>query len=221
LTISPPAVRLGVREPRFLHLPPAASSAGPEAIELAASAGLMLDPWQQDVLCGGLGERPDGKWAATEVGLVVPRQDGKGAIFEALELAGLFLFDDWRLLTHTAHRVDTCLEHFRRVRELVEGTPDLSRRVRTIRNANGQESIELTDGTRLNFKARSKGAGRGFSGDLVVLDEAFYLQDLGGMIPTMAARVNPQVWYGSSAPLPREESNILRRLVHRGRALSA
>ena len=35
----------------------------------------------------GLGEKPDGRWAADEVGIVVPRQDGKGAIFEARELA--------------------------------------------------------------------------------------------------------------------------------------
>lgn len=204
--------------PRFRNVPAAPSSAGQEAVDLAASAGLFLDPWQQDVLIGALGESADGGWAATEVGVTLPRQNGKGAILEARELFGLFLDDRERLQTHTAHRFDTCLEHFKRIRDLIEGTPDLARKVKRIREANGDEGIELLDGSRLNFKARSKGSGRGFSGDLVVLDEAFWLMELGSLIPTMSGRPNPQVWYTSSAPLPRVESDVLRRIIKRGRA---
>ena len=36
-------------------------------------------------------ERADGNWSAFEVGVNVPRQNGKGGIIEARELAGLFL----------------------------------------------------------------------------------------------------------------------------------
>lgn len=194
------------------------SSAGPEAVELAASAGLILDPWQADVLEGALAEKPDGRWAATEVAVVVPRQNGKGSILEARELHGLFLDDSCKLITHTAHRFDTCIEHFRRLRDLIEGCPDLDRKVRKIREANGDEGIELLDGSRINFKARSKGSGRGFSGDLVVLDEAFWLLELGSLLPTLSARPNPQIWYTSSAPLPRAESDVLRSICRRGRA---
>jgi phage terminase large subunit-like protein len=46
-------------------------------------AGLELDPWQQFVIHNALGERPDGKWAAFEVGVEVPRQNGKGGLLEA------------------------------------------------------------------------------------------------------------------------------------------
>lgn len=217
MTISLPDVRRDSR-PRFRHLPPSVSSAGQEAVELAASAGLVLDPWQVEVLEGALGERRDGRWSATEVVVIVPRQNGKGAILEARELAGLFLFGEM-LQTHTAHRFDTAIEHFRRVRYLIENTPDLMRKVKKIREANGDEGIELKNGARLNFKARSKGSGRGFSGDLVVLDEAYYLGDLGDLLPTLSARPNPQVWYTSSAPLPKAESDPLRRLIRRGRGL--
>ncbi len=204
--------------PRHVTGPPLGESpAGLEAAELAASAGLVLDGWQRAVLSAALTEQPNGRWDAIEVGLVVPRQNGKGAILEARELAGLFLFGE-QVITHTAHRFDTCLEHFRRVRGLIESTPDLSRQVKRIRQANGDESIELLSGARLNFKARSKGSGRGFSGDCVVLDEAYYLGDLGDLLPTMSARPNPQLFYASSAPLPRAESDILRRLVARGRS---
>jgi len=187
-------------------------------VDLAASAGLVLEPHQVNVLDGALGERPDGRWAAFEVGVVEPRQNGKGGIITARELAGLYLFGE-ELQTHTAHRFDTCLEGFRRIRDLIVDTPDLSRRVRRISDSHGQESIELANPTqRLLFKARSKGSGRGFSGDVVYLDEAFYLLDLGALLPTMSARPNPQLWYLSSAPLPRIESDTLRRLSKRGRA---
>lgn len=216
--------------PRFRHVPLFTSSAGQDAVDLAAEAGLLLDQWQRDVLIDAMAEGPDAKWASMRVGLVVPRQNGKGSILEALELFHLFAVPTTDLITHTAHRFDTCLDHFRRIRKLIEDTPDLLELVEDngrgvgdtpsgIKDSNGKESIKLRDGSRLNFKAREKGSGRGFSGDLVVLDEAFWLKDLSGLIPTMSARANPQVWYTSSAPLPRMESDRLRRLVREGRAL--
>lgn len=221
MTRSRSAERRGSQAPTFELTPPAQATAGPEAVDLAASAGLILEPHQQRVLRGALGERPDGRWAAFEVAVVEPRQNGKGAIITARELAGLYLFGE-ELQTHTAHRFDTCLEGFRRIREYIEGSPDLSRRLRKITEAHGQESIELFNPTqRLLFKARSKGSGRGFSGDVVYLDEAFWLMDLGAMLPTMSARPNPQLWYLSSAPLPRVESDILRGLCRRGRAAAS
>ena len=209
---------LGEQVPQYLLVPPAKSSAGQEAVDLAASAGLVLEPHQELVLEGALGERRDGRWAASEGGVVEPRQNGKGGIITARELAGLYLFGD-ELQTHTAHRFDTCLEGFIRIRDLIVNTPDLSRRVRRINDSHGQEAIELFNPTqRLLFKARSKGSGRGFSGDVVYLDEAFWLLELGNLVPTMSARPNPQLWYLSSAPLPRVESDVLRRLCKRGRA---
>jgi hypothetical protein len=79
---------LGAQQPRILHVPDYVSSTGDEAVELAAMAGLDLDEWQQFVLHHSLGERADGKWAAFEVGIEVPRQNGKGGLLEARELAG-------------------------------------------------------------------------------------------------------------------------------------
>lgn len=215
------AVLLGSQTPRYHLVPPARSSAGPEAVELAASAGLVLDPWQVDVLEGALGERDDGSWAASEVGLVVPRQNGKGGIVEARELAGLFLFDE-KLILHSAHEFKTAAEAFRRLRDLIVNTPDLLAQVapRGIHTSHGEEGIELRTGQRIRFVARSTGSGRGFTGDLVILDEAYNLSGatISALVPTMSARPNPQLWYTSSAPLPRQESDILRRLCRRGRA---
>lgn len=204
--------------PRYRSVPPAVESDGLRAIDLAAHAGLELDPWQQAVIIDALSFGPDGRWAANEVGVIVPRQNGKGAVLEAVELYWLFLSDD-RTIIHTAHRFDTCKDHFKRVRGLIENTPALSKRVRTIRVANGDESIELKDGTVLAFKARSKGGVRGLSPDKIALDEAFYLWDeaVSAILPAMSARPNPQVWYTSSSPIPGNESEVLRRLCRRGR----
>lgn len=62
----------------------------------------MLDEWQRFALDCMLGERADGKWAAFETALIVPRQNGKGSVLEARELAGLFLFGE-QLILHSAH----------------------------------------------------------------------------------------------------------------------
>lgn len=197
---SPSAVLLGSQVPRLLVSPPRASSAGQEAVELAATAGLILDPWQSLALNELLAERPDGKWAAFEAGLIVPRQNGKGSVLEALELAGLILFGE-RLILHTAHEYKTAAEAFLRVQSLLENTDDLRKKVSKVRTANGEQGIEMKSGQRLRFIARSAGSGRGFSGDRIILDEAYNLplQTMQALLPTMAARPNPQIVYASSA----------------------
>lgn len=207
--ISPPAVLLGSQTPRLLGVPPSVSSAAEEAIGLAAEAGLFLDPWQELVLQHALGERVDGKWAAFEVGLVVPRQNGKGSVLEARELAGLFLFGE-RLILHSAHEFKTAKEAFYRMRPLIEGTPSLSKLVKQIRQSNEEVSIELMDGARLRYVARNNGGGRGFTGDCVILDEAYALTSgaMAALLPTMAAKSidgNPQIWYTSSAGMAHSE----------------
>lgn len=186
--------------PRVLYAPEYTSSAGAEAIELAAMAGLVLDPWEALVLDVALAEGDDGRWAAAEVGVCVPRQNGKNAILEARELAGLFLLDE-RLIIHSAQHFKTAKEHFRRLLSLVESTPDLDRRVSRVIRAHGEEGIELRDGSRILFVARTRSSGRGFSAPLVVFDEAMYLAEaaIGALVPTQSAMRNRQRWYTGSA----------------------
>lgn len=215
MTTSTRSVLLGAQQPRVSCLPNYVTSAGDEAIEFCTGIGLHLDPWQRNVLTGALGERADGKWAAFEVGALVPRQNGKGAILEARELAGLFLFEE-QLILHSAHEFKTAQEAFRRVLFHVENNAHLSKRVKKVRTSHGEEGIELTDGRRLRFVARSTGSGRGFSGDCVILDEAYNLasEGMSALLPTLSARPNPQIWYTSSAGM--EASVQLRRVRERG-----
>ncbi|MGW4476846.1 hypothetical protein ACWENQ_44945 [Nonomuraea sp. NPDC004354] len=204
MTISLPSARLGAQTPRVGRWAPYVSSAGEEVIELAASAGLLLDPWQQFVLTHSLGETRDGQWANFKVSTWVPRQNGKGGIIEARELGGLFLLGE-RLILHSAHEYKTAQEAFLRIKGLIEGTPDLDRRVNRYWQANGEQGIELTrsaGGSRLRFIARSRGSGRGFSGDCNVLDEAQELtaEQMAALLPTMSARPNPQLWFFGTPP---------------------
>ncbi|MFI7707615.1 hypothetical protein [Nonomuraea sp. NPDC049480] len=199
-----PDVRIGSQTPRVGKWPDYVTSAGPEFVDLAASAGLILDPWQCYVLTHGLGELPGGRWAATKCSCWVPRQNGKGGIIEALELGWLFLTHE-RLILHSAHEYKTAQEAYLRVKGLIESTPDLDRRVNRYWQANGEQGVELTrsaGGARLRFVARSRTSGRGFSGDKNVLDEAQELtgQQRAAMLPTLSARPNPQEWFFGTPP---------------------
>lgn len=193
----------GAQEPRLRSVPDYGVSAGDEAIELAALAGLDLDPWEQLVLGDMLGERADGKWASFHFGLVVPRQNGKGTILEARELAGMFLLGH-DLIVHSAHEQTTATEHFLRLLSLIENVPEFDRRVQKVARGKGAEAIELRDGPRIFFRTRTQDGGRGLGGELVTLDEAMKLREesLAALLPLMAARSefgNPQVVYSGSA----------------------
>ncbi|QXE36969.1 terminase [Streptomyces sp. GMY02] len=209
----------GWQTPPIESAPPTASTAGQEAIDLATRAGLRLDPWQQHILRVGMGEKPDGSWAAFEVAFNVPRQNGKGGVIEARELWGLFIGGE-ELILHSAHEFKTAKNAFKRIERLIRQTPDLHKRVKTYRQTVGEEGIELYTGQLLRFIARSKGSGRGFTGHCNMMDEDMILGDneMDALLPTMAAVEDPQIWYAGSAGIgaPSVQLGRLRR-----RALSA
>lgn len=210
----------GHQRPRLFTVPGTAlSSAGQEAVDLAARAGLRLDPWQQFVLDQGMGEKLDGNWAATEVGVNVPRQNGKGGIIEARELWGLFIGGE-QLILHSAHEFKTAKNAFKRIERLIRACPDLHKRVKRYWQTVGEEGIELHTGQLLRFIARSGGSGRGFTADCIVLDEDMILGDdaMAALAPTLAAVDNPQTWYLGSAGVGHQSVQLGRL---RRRALAA
>ena len=200
-------------EPTFSLVPDSASSYWADVRDLCAAYDLVLDPWQERVLEIALGERSDGAWAASRVGLSVPRQSGKTALFEARELAGLLLYDE-KLIIHSAHLVSTALEAFQRIKYYFENFDDLRRQVKRVREGNGDWAVEMMSGSRLLFKARARGSGRGFSADLLMLDEAQILGDRewAAMLPTMSARPNPQAWLAGTPPGPEDDGVAFTKL---------
>lgn len=209
--------RVGAQRPRLWQFPVGrVSSAAAEVIELAESCGLFLDDWQRWCLDGILSEKADGTWAAESCGLLVPRQNGKNSVLEALELGAMFLFDERRVI-HTAQLATTAADHQRRMMALIRSSSELEPLCQFI-IANGKEAIIRRDtGARLEFMTRGKKVLRGGSPTRIVFDEALYLTDehLNAMIPSLSAQsLNvegaPQLIYTSSAPLP--DSEVLHRV---------
>lgn len=201
-----------VVRPRVHWVPAPASSLGVRAAEFCREIGLTLDPEQELVLEGMLGVREDGRWQTREVGVNMPRQNGKGEILLARELFGLFELGE-RLVIHTAHEFKTSAEHFQRLEAVVQDCPELhalvhrkpSGLVDGYRYSHGEESITLQDGRRIEFKTRTKSGMRGFAGvALLVLDEAMIIPEAGlnsamPIIRASKAERGPQLLYAGSA----------------------
>jgi hypothetical protein len=207
-----------VQTPRVLSLPQGvASSAGPEAVELAAVCGLHLDEWQSGGLDVAMSERADGSWAAAEVGVIASRQNGKNGMIEAREIFGLSILNEW--IIHTSHLFTTTKESHKRLLDYIEADPDV-KSLLTYSVASPASGYELRfkGGGRIKFIARSRSSGRGLTGDLLVFDEAQNLDDdaLGALLPTISARPGAQSWYLGSAP--DLSSVVLQRIRRRGRA---
>lgn len=192
-------------KPRVRVAPRTRRSDADDAVFLSTGYGLTPDDWQEDVLDDWLGRRPDGRWAAATCGLAVPRQNGKNGVIEVRELFGMIALGE-RFL-HTAHEVKTARKAFLRIASFFENErqyPELVALVKDIRKTNGQEAVLLTNGGGVEFIARSKGSGRGFTVDVLVLDEAQDLTDeeLAALLPTISASPtgNPQVILTGTPP---------------------
>ena len=225
---APPLV--GATRPRIARHAAIEDTAGPDVTALIALAGEAPDASQQYVLDAALARRRDGGFHAVEVCLIESRQNGKNWILEGRVLAGVFLFGE-KQIVFSAHRFTTLKKTHRALVEKIRAVPAFFRRVLGWKGqgtnedlkgfkSNGNElSIEFSNGARIDFLVRSEGNVRGFTGDLIVLDEAYDLDqdELDAMIPAIAARTaqgSPQIWYTSSAA--RARSDVLRRLRERG-----
>jgi hypothetical protein len=218
LLSAPSGVLLGQRRPRIRAVPPAVDTAGPEAcLQLRRETKQTPDPWQEDAVADILAEAANGRWAARRTYTIVARQNGKGGIIEPVELYGLYQLHE--TILHSAHLFDTAREAFMRIRSLIDGSADLSRRVKRINEAHGKEGIELLDrpskfagdgtllnrggpGGQLRFHARTKGGGRGKSPQRLILDEGFALtrEQMAALLPAISAQEDPQVNVFSTPP---------------------
>jgi phage terminase large subunit-like protein len=165
-----------------------------------------------------LAENGDGSWAAPEAGWLVARQNGKGGSLEAIVLHGMFLVGD-PLTLWTAHQTKTAFEAFLRIQGLIEGSSDLSRKVRSVSRANGEEGVQLTSGPRLRFVARSKSSGRGFSPQRIVFDEAQELATaaVSAMLFSVSAQQNPQLLFTGTVPNAENNAEHWTSVRDRGR----
>jgi hypothetical protein len=208
---------IGNQRPRLLHAPqPVVGDYGKMAIDLAYRAGLELDDWQQWLMLNACSVNPERtyvnkftgqteyKWHYLRNGITIARQNGKGSLLEARELAGLFLFGE-KSLIHSAHRFDTSKKHYARMKELIERTTIFNKLLlpngRSFVKSHGMEAITLRTGQTLEFRTRAGGGGRGFSCDFLALDECMNLSAvlMGDIFPTLSAMPNAQTYLTGSA----------------------
>lgn len=215
------SVLVGRQVPAVSLIPPYKVTDGDDACFLASGYGLCPDEWQHRVVDVALGRRSDGKWAASRVGVSVPRQNGKNGIIEVLELFKMVVLG--RKILHTAHEVKTARKAFLRLCSFFENErkfPELFEMVESIRKTNGQEAIILTNGGACEFIARSKGSGRGFTVDDLVLDEAQELTEeaLAALLPTLSAAPsgNPQTFICGTPPGPKDNGEVFARVRNEG-----
>lgn len=206
-----------MRDPAYKWVPPYKQTFGNLAAEVGEQLGMVMDAEQRMILDAIFAENERGRPACFSVAAIAPRQNLKTATLEIAALTDVFVLGE-PLHAWTAHLFDTAVKTFNHMCQLIESNDDFRRRCRKPKASHGFESIELLTGEKIEFHARSKGKGRGITGDKITWDEALFLQpaETGALLPILATRKGAQVRYGSSAGFVN--SDVLRRIRDRGRA---
>lgn len=217
----PPEGMPGFVPPAYRWEPPDARITDDSKLvaDTCADAGFEPDAEQMMILDAIFALGADGHSSAFEIAAICTRQNLKTAVFEMAALGWLFLTDE-QLIVWSAHEFRTSEKTFAHLERVISGYPPFHKRLRKngFSHGNGDEAIKLKSGAELQFSTRTKGGGRGLTGDKVILDEGFALrrQHMGALLPIMAAVPDGQVLYGSSAGLA--DSDVLRDVRDRGRA---
>jgi hypothetical protein len=213
---------LGAQAPRICSSPtPPQFTDGADIAYLSGAYGLTPDEWQRYVIDRWSARRRDKRYIAGRCGLAVPRQNGKNGILEMVELFKIVVLG--RRILHTAHEVKTARKAFLRLKSFFENErlhPELAAMVKEIRQTNGQEAIVLTNGGSVEFVARSRGSGRGYTVDDLVCDEAQELTDeqYEALLPTVSSAPSgdPQVILVGTPPGPGSPGTVFRRMRDAG-----
>ena len=200
---------MGSQEPSVRIAPKYDKTDGMNATKLLRLGGLVLDPWQSDVLDDWMALTPSGKWMSKTCGGSVPRQNGKTGLVAGRGEAGMMLYNEQVL--YTAHLQKTATETFEEMANFFD-TDALRKYLKDIKTALGREQIILKSGARVKFLARTRNGGRGQHGDLLIFDEAQELDAdaQASFLPAISASLNPQTLYVGTPPDPNCEGTVFR-----------
>jgi len=190
----------GATEPR-LHSPYLkGQSKVQDVIDLAKLIEMPLLKWQEFVLTDMLRVDKKLQFIRKTNLLLVARQNGKTHLARMLILAHLLRWDSKNILIMSSNR-SMALDTFRQVAQVLETNDALKGFVKQIRYANGTESIEMLDGTRLDVVAATRDGSRGRTADFLYIDELREITEEGyrAAIPTTRARPNSQTLLTSNA----------------------
>ena len=165
----------GYAEPRICTPPlrelTPETSLGFDVIDFAEDVlHLQLYPWQKVLLCRMLELLPDGSLRFRTAVVLIARQNGKSTLSQVLALWFMIVWG-WPLVMGTAQDLETAEEVWQGAVDLVEEDEELSKLLKRVVKVNGKKALELKAGTRYKVKAANRRAGRGFTGNLIMLDE--------------------------------------------------
>ena len=202
---------MGCQEPSERIAPKYSRSDGLRASQILRVGGMVLDPWQSDIMDDWLAFTPSMKWACKTCGLSVPRQNGKTGLISGRAEAGMILYNEQ--VIYTAHLQKTATETFEEMAVFFD-SPKLKSYIKDIKTALGREQIILKSGARVKFLARTRNGGRGQHGDLLIIDEAQELDanQQASFLPAISASLNPQTIYAGTPPDPEADGTVFREI---------
>ena len=171
-----------------------------DVLDLCTIIEQPLLPWQEFVLKDMLTVDKNGNWIHRTNLLLIARQNGKTHLARMLILAHLIKWPSRNILIMSSNR-SMALDTFRQIAYILESNDHLKGFVKQIRHANGTESIEMLDGSRLDVVAATRDGSRGRSADFLYIDELREVSEEGyrAAIPTTRAKPNAQTLLTSNA----------------------
>ena len=181
------------------------------AVRLMQAGGLLLDPWQAEILSDWMAYNTEGKWICKTCGGSVPRQNGKSLLVQGRADVGMLTRGE--NVIYTAHLQKTATETFEEMASFFDSQA-LRKYVKDIKTALGREQIILTNGGRVKYLARTRNGGRGQHGDLLIFDESQELDESqqASFIPAISASLNPQTIYVGTPPDTVENGVVFRKI---------
>ena len=203
-------VRFGAQEPTY-RISPKYDTTELRAVKLLKAGGLLLDPWQSNILDDWMATNAGNKWVSKTCGGSVPRQNGKSLLVQGRANVGMLTRAE--RVIYTAHLQKTATETFEEMAAFFD--QDIFKKyVKDIKTAIGREQIILNNGARIKFLARTRNGGRGQHGDLLIFDEAQELDESqqASFIPAISASLNPQTIYVGTPPDDTAVGVVFRKI---------
>ena len=209
-TLALPGMPENASWPRLMtgQHPRAVGTYGPEIAQWALDRPRMhLRPlkalrwWQRLGLGRAFEHDADGRLVWRTVIVSAPRQVGKSYLERIAcgwRLHQAERFDGPQDVLHVAHKLVGAQEVWRPAARWAMTTYGRE----SVRLANGEQRLEIPDGSRWMIQAANEGAGVAFSLSMVLVDEAWSVSRTvvdAALAPTMAEAEQPQIWLVSTA----------------------
>lgn len=177
--------------------------------------GVHYDNWQRGLLTALFGKRENGEFACGVSGAIIsiPRQVGKTFTIGTAILMYCALTPKIQTIW-TAHHSRTADETFLDMKNIVR-QQGFSSLLKKVREGNGKQEIEFSNGSRIMFGARESGFGLGLKKiSCVIFDECQRLSEnaLATMIPTTNTAKNPLIMFMGTPPRPSDDGEAFESM---------